>query len=1827
MRGGEFTLYRGSGNGLSPILLVAPAGQYCTPESLKRLEHEHDLKAELDAAWAVRPLALSRHDGRMALVYEDPGGEPLDRLLGQQMDVIRFLRIAIPLTSAIGQVHARGLIHKDLKPANVLVDVAGGGVWLTGFGFASRLPREQQAAATPPEMIAGTLAYMAPEQTGRMNRSIDARSDLYSLGITLYEMLTGGLPFAAADPMGWVHCHIARKPVPPSERASAIPEMIESIILKLLAKSAEDRYQTAAGLEADLRRCLNSWKAGLTIDRFQAGVEDVPDRLLIPEKLYGREAETAKVIAAFDRVAGGGSAEFVLVSGYSGIGKSSVVNELHKTLLARGVFAMGKCDQHKRHVPFATLAQAFQSLVQRLLGRDEAELSQWRDDLQEALGPNGQLMINFIPELAAIVGEQPAVIDLSPQDMQNRFRVVFQRLLGVFARPEHPLALFLDDCQWIDAATLTLIQHLFSHPEVRHVLLIGAYRDNEIGISHPFARSLKAIRKAGARVEEILLAPLRFEHVETLVAEALRMEPDRVRPLADLVFERTGGNPFFAIQFITELNQEALIAFDADTRTWTWDLRRIAAKGITDNVADLMAGRLNRFARDTINALKRLACLGDSAKVASLALILEASEDETHTALWEATRAGLVILLNRSYAFAHDRVREAAYSLVSEDERASMHLQIGRILFSATAPEMLEEEIFEIANHFNRGAALIVGLDERLQVAGLDLLAAKRAKRSTAYASASVYLTAGRSLLPPGSWRSEYRLTFDLGLHSAECEFLTGNLDAAETRLAELEERAATLADHASTVSVAVLLHLAARQVDQAIEKSLAFLSRVGIRWSIHPTDEDVRQEYERMRSRLAGREIGSLIDMPLITDGGCLGTLDVLSELIGATDYVDKNLQDLVVLRMTDICLENGNCDASCVAYSGLAMFLGPRFGDYQIAHRFGQLAIDLVGRGLDRFKARVYAMFSCFVQVWSSPLPVMRPLMAQAFELASANGDVTFAAYSYRHLVTNSLVSGKALTEVHQEAEKSLEFLRKAGFALLPESSLAHLGLIRSLRGLRPFGHFLESEPGREPERVETRPQFATAACIEWIDKLQEHFYDQDYERANLAADQALGLLWSMRNLFEEAEYHFYGALARAAVYELGSARSRQSHMQVLLSHHAQLGIWSRDCPETFANRVSLVAAEIARLNGHELDAERLYEEAISSARAHGFTQNEGLANELAARFHSARGYATIADAYLRNARACYVRWGAAGKVQQIEQLHPHLHQGSAGPLLTATFGASLEHLDVSTVVKAYQAVSGEIELGRLIETLMRIAIEHAGAEHGLLILLTGDELRVVAKATTSNGSVEVTAREAALAPLDLPQSALYYVIRTGESVALDDACAKNLYSDDEYIRKIRPRSVLCLPIVKQTKLVGALYLENSLTPYAFTSGRVAVLELLASQAAISLENARLYSERKRAEEDLRRGEAYLTEAQRLSHTGSFGWSVTTGEIIWSDETFRIFDFDKASPVTLEMVLQRTHPGDRTFVQQIIDGAARAGMDFSLEYRLMMPDGSVKHLHAVAHSVAGASGNVEFVGAVIDVTATKCAEEALRQSQAELAHVAKLTTMGELTATIAHEVNQPLMAIVTNAQACLRWLANVEPDLEKARNAAERVIRNGHRAGDVVSSIRALVRKSPPLAAELDMNGLIQNILELLQAELSRGDVSLETDLFEGVETIVGDRVQLQQVIVNLVMNGIEAMADGQPSRRVLRVSSGLGKDGNMLVAVEDAGGGLDPATADRIFDAFFTTKRNGLGIGLSICRSIIEAHGGKLWALPRLPHGTSFQFTLPTGKKMTAACSNDA
>ena len=1693
---GEFILYRAQSQRLEPcsVLLLTPSSLRPKAEVLQKIDHEYSLRTYLDAAWALRPLEISSLNGKTVLALEDPGATPLNRVVPRPMEVQQFLRLAIRMADAVGELHKQRFIHKDLKPSNIFVTPESDRVWLSGFGIASRLPRERQSLE-PPEFIAGTLAYMAPEQTGRMNRSIDSRTDLYALGVTLYELLTGSLPFTASDPLEWVYCHIARQPVPPHERLGRVPLAVSAIVMKLLAKTPEERYQTAYGAQADLHRCLTEMEANGTATQFHLGEHDVPDRLLIPEILYGRKSDIEILLTSFDRVVNGSRPELVLVSGYSGIGKSSLVGELHKTLVPRrGLFATCKFDQYKCDIPYSTLAPAFQSLIRPLLSKNEEELSSWRKVIQDAVGPNGLLIVDLVPELKLIIGDQPPVPELPLQQAQQRFQLVFRRFVSAFATRDHPLVLFLDDLQWLDAATLDVLEDLLSQSDVGHLMVIGAYRDNEVDASHSLMRKLVSIRKAGSIVNEISLEPLTREDLVRLVIDSFHCEPERAIPLASLIQQKTAGNPFFAIQFVSTLVEERMVYFDYGQGRWVWELSSIQSKGYTENVVDFMVGKLNRLSPETQKVLQLLACIGNSANSELLELVYHGAHEELHDQLWQAVQAGLILRAGHSYRFLHDRIQEAAYSLIPEASRTEAHLKIGRQLLAHTPPEKLDEDVFEVVNHLNRGAALINSRDERGQLAKLNLIAGERAKASTAYSSALKYFASGAALLADAPWESRHELIFSLELQRAECEFLTGQLISAEERLTTLASHAESTVERAAVASMRADLYPMLGQSDRAVAVCLDYLRHLGVEWSPHPAAEEVRREYERIWSQLGKRDIEELVDLPLMSDPVSLATQDVLTKGVEAAHFTDENLSSLVICRMVNLSLEHGNSDGSCVAYSYLGMIAGPQFGNYKIGFRFGRVGYEIAEtRGLKRFHARSCLTFGSHVMPWTKHVRTCRALLHKTFDIANKVGDLCFAAFSFNNVNTNLLASGDPLAEVQRVVEDGLAFAEKVRFAFVTDIITGQLALIRTLRGSTPvFGTFNDEsfDELRFEQHLASDPA-ALPECFYWVRKLQARFFAGNYPSALYASLKAQPLLWSAPSNFEIAEFYFYSALCHAASWDSASSPDeKQRHLDVLATHHRQLEIWVENCPENFENRAVLVAAEIARIEGRVLDAEHLYERAIRSAHSNGFIHNEAIANEIAALFYLKRGFEKIAYSYLKDARYCYSRWGATAKLRQLDDLYPHLWNEEPQSESTSMIGAPVELLDLGTIIKVSQAVSADMVLERLIDTLMRTAIEHAAAERGLLILQRGSELQIEAEARISGDGAIVRPKEAALS--DVPESILHFVIRTREQVILDDAAANSAFSTDVYIRQRHVRSILCLPLINRAKLIGILYLENNLAPQTFTPKRIAVLKLLASQAAVSLESV---IESRRAEEE---------------------------------------------------------------------------------------------------------------------------RERLHRTQEELAHMSRVSTLGELTASLAHEIKQPIGAAVTNAEACVRLLDRDRPDIAEAREAALEMAKDIRRAADIVDRVRLLYQKGSSKPELVDVNEVIREMVIMLGNEAHRRSVTINTDLTAEPPQVMADRVQLQQVLMNLIQNGIEAMRDAGGE---LKIKSESCEDGQVLISVADTGMGLPTEDIDKIFDAFFTTKSQGTGLGLAISRSIVGSHGGRIWATTNTGRGATFHIALPRTVAMAA------
>ncbi|WP_437924075.1 AAA family ATPase [Sorangium sp. So ce291] len=1451
------------------VVLKVLRRDHASPRALGRLHHEHEIGRALDAPVIVKVHEITALRDQVALVLEDFGGRSLDELLAGPMPIERFFPIALGLAGALAELHRHHVIHRDIKPQNLLYNPETGEVKITDLGIACLSPRESQELARD-GLIEGTLAYMAPEQTGRMNRWIDERTDLYALGVTFHEMLTGTLPFQASDPVEWVYCHIAQKPPPSHEIVPSIPPLLSAIVLKLLAKPAEERYQSALGLRYDLDQCFSRWRKGGVIEAFPLGQRDVSDRFQVPQRLYGREREIEELLAVFDRVVAQGRSELVLVSGYSGVGKSSLVAELHRPVArARGFFLAGKFDQLKRDVPYLPFLHAFRGLLQELLCMGEDEIERWRQRLREALGPSGRLLTDVLPELALLVGPQPPVAELPAPEARRRFHATLQRFVAGCARKEHPMVLFLDDLQWADAGSLQLLEQLATHAGAAHLLLIGAYRDNEVGPAHPLSLMLSDARKVSAAVTDIVLAPLSAAHVGALVAEAVHASAEQVEPLSRLVYEKTGGNPFFVRQFLLALHEEGLIAFDKDEGAWRWDIAAIRDKGFTDNVVELMAGKLQRLSAPTRDALKRAACLGSSTDLDTLAIVASRSAAELRAALAEAVQEGLLVCHDVAYRFVHDRVQQAAYSLIPAAQLPEVHLCIGRLLLEGRSAEEREDALFDIVGHLNRGAALMRSQAERDELAALNLRAGRRAKAASAYESAAALFAAGVALLAEERWQKQRELTYDLTFERAHAAYVIGQFEETERLLGELMERARTRIKRAAVVELAIALNVTRGKGARAVEIGLSFLRDHDINLSVHRSRARVEEEIEGVWQALGDRAIEDLIHLPPMTHPEIKATMGVLQGVSLPAFFMDADLHYLVVLRMVQLSLRHGNAESSAYAYAAFASVTGPRYGRYKEAYLFGKLGYDLADRSCDlTSKPLVCSLFGHQILMWKRHYRETSFYSRVGFNASIESGDLNNACLICIWAALFPLLCGEPLEDVLHEIEGRLSFVRKAGYELVHDILLCAHHMVQTLRG-RPARFSMLDGSELDGAGFEARippGHLRGIRSFYYSLKAQARFVLGLPEEACAATARIIvDDDWKTSAHVLVFESFYYRALALAAAFSEahGASTSQRDELpEGLLDCERQLGVWAEGCPENFLHKHALVRAEIARLRGQESEALRLYEQAIASARENGFVQHEAIACELASVFCRARGLSTPADAYLRSARAGYFRWGAHAKVEQLDQRYPFLVERK--PIApTLTFAVRAEQFDVLSVVKASQSISGELKLPRLLEMLLRIVVEHAGAEEGYVLLVRGDRLSTAAAITASNGAARLL--DAGEAPsAALPQSVLNYVRRSNERVLLDDAAARHPFVEDEYFRRKRPRSVLCLPIMRQARLLGLLYLENNLVAGAFTPGRLSVLELLASQSAISLENAMLVSELEQENAERRRAERELRASQ---------------------------------------------------------------------------------------------------------------------------------------------------------------------------------------------------------------------------------------------------------------------------------------------------------------------------------------------------------------------------
>ncbi|HYI02195.1 trifunctional serine/threonine-protein kinase/ATP-binding protein/sensor histidine kinase [Hyalangium sp.] len=1446
-----------------PVIIKTPMVPSPGPSESECYRREFGILKRLqDVRGVARPYAFERIRERPLLLLERVQGQSLSESAGQPLALPRFLDLAISLASTLAEVHSRNVIHKDIKPSNIILEPSGEGR-LIDFGVAT-LQKVEHLDAASSHLIEGTLAYMSPEQTGRMNRAVDYRTDFYSLGVTLYELLTGQRPFHGRDALEWFHAHMAQNPAPPHEHNAQVPPAVSAIVLKLMAKVAEERYQSAEGLRADLERCREGLRQNVLAE-FTPGAQDAPSRFQLPLRLYGRATQVSALLQGFERVIQSGRPELFLISGYSGIGKSSVVNELHKPVVQRrSFFLSGKFDQFQRDIPYATLAQAIRGLVQQLLVGTEEDLARWRERLNQVWEGHGQVLVDMVPQLDVLVGRQPALQPLPTHEAQHRFNRVVRQFLEVFATAEHPLVVFLDDLQWADLASLRLIQQLLSQPETPPVLWIGAYRDNEVSPTHPLVPVLEEVRKAGARMTDIQLEPLNLDQVTRLVADTLPGATEEVvLPLSERVHEKTGGNPFFLLQLLVTLNQDGLLVRRPGAG-WQWDEAAVRAQGYSDNVVDFMVRKLRQFPSETQTLLRLAACVGNVFSLPMLGTLASLEEvAQVEHGLEPAFQAGMLVRVGPEQdRFLHDRIQQAAHSLISEEESKAIHLRIGRLLLKSLSPEQVREAIFDVVSQLNAGADLIQEPAERHHVARLNAEAGAKAEAAVAHRPALTYFTMAFSLIPGDPWETDYELAFKVRLARARCELLSGNIAGVRPLEEELRARARNRADTTAAYCLKGDTCLTMGDVQGAATCMRECLALLGMPLSLHPTWEEVVADHEEVWELLGERSIVSLIDLPLMTDPDQQLVLGSLSSLCVAAYVTDHHLFLVTVSRMVSLTLRHGFSEPAVHGFGWFGVLTGTFFKRYREGEALSMLARGFVERyNLSSSRSKVLLSLQS-ICCWTQPLSAVQEITLSGFHHGLQAGDFFTASYFCPWLIQNRLAMGHDLEDIYQESVTHAGFVRKAGVQTALDMLVLHQRYVLLLSGrTRSFGTL--SGDGFDEQAFEAglTPEFpSTVRCTYWIVKLQSRFMSGAYEEARDAAGKAAELLWSMTGSLALKDFHLFRALTLTACFEEAPPDERQRFLELLQRDHQQLAEWAEHCPETFHALERMVFAEQARLAGRLDEAIRAYEEAIRAARESGATQWVGLASELAASFWRTRQAPIVAHSFAREARGAYLHWGALGKVQHLEARWPHLAPEPEADETLSTSNTTSVRIDALTVVKTQQAISGEIELERLVTTLLKAAIENAGAQRGVLLLPSGDTLSVVATSSGSSDGFAVSPGEGATH--ELPWTILSYVQRAREHVLIGDASQPHPFSSDEYLARSGARSVLCLPLLRQEQFSGALYLENSLATHAFSPARLVLLGHLAAQAAISIENARLYADVQRARAELRRSNDELEQ-----------------------------------------------------------------------------------------------------------------------------------------------------------------------------------------------------------------------------------------------------------------------------------------------------------------------------------------------------------------------------
>ncbi|MEQ9484526.1 trifunctional serine/threonine-protein kinase/ATP-binding protein/sensor histidine kinase [Coleofasciculus sp. F4-SAH-05] len=1882
-------VYRGIQEGEhKPVILKLLKQDYPTPQELTRYRQEYEITHNLTIDSVVKAYTIQPYQRTLVIILEDFGGESLKQWMSQPtklsspLPLRDFLNIAIKIAEILAQIHAVHVIHKDINPSNIVFNPETGQLKIIDFGISTQLTRENPALKNP-HVLEGTLAYISPEQTGRMNRSLDYRTDFYSLGVTFYELLTGKLPFETKDAIELVHCHIAKIPTPPhllggkarglagvggdnivrktdnltkpalgeageeatraypniipdvveAHQYKTIPPTVSNIVIKLMAKTAEERYQSAWGLVADLQNCQRQLAETGTIDDFTLGSQDISDHFQIPQKLYGREAEVETLLAAYDRVANredqeikksadtaiDGSLptshppiEMMLVAGYSGIGKSCLVAEIHKpNTRLRGYFISGKFDQFQRNVPYSAIVKAFKELVEQILTESEAQLNQWREKLLAALGTNGQVIIDVIPEVERIVGQQPAVPELGSQESQNRFNIVFKKFMRAFCSPAHPLVMFLDDLQWVDLATLKLIQLIMTDSEIYYLFLIGAYRDNEVNPTHPLMMTVDGLQKQGATVNCITLSPLKLDHIRQIICDTLKYSPESAQHLAELVMSKTGGNPFFVNQFLRNLYAENLITFNLQNHQWQWDINKIQDKNITDNVVELMTNRLKKLPDSTQHVLQLAACIGANFNLSTLAIVCEQPEDVIFANLVTAVQSELIVplsqlnpdLLVHEYKFLHDRVQQAAYALIDECQKKAVHLQIGRLLWQSADSETLSEKIFEIVDHLNQGIGNTwnytsgeISQAERHQIAQLNLIAGQKAKGSAAYGAALNYLTVGRELLGSDSWQWDYDLTLALYEEAAQAAYLGGNFTVMEELTEVLFAQAKTMLEKVNVYEVKIQAIASQNNLKEAIHIGLQVLNLLGINLPEEPSTAEWQNGLDETATLLAGHEIEDLINLPEMTAAEPLAAVLLLSNLIAAAYIAAPDLFVLIASSMVQLSVKYGNAPLSAFGYACYGCILLDRQQNFEAGYQFGKLALSLVNRfNAQQVKCKVLEVLGAHNLHWKEHFSQTVPILIEGYHSGVETGDFEFAGYCAFYTCDHLYFSGVELTQLEQEITTYNQAVRQ----IRRESPFNWTAIfLQAVQNLRGQGENPTQLMGKAYNEETSLPRALAAndrteLHLFYLNKLILCYLFGEVEQAVENAVLAEQYLNGVTAMIVIPIFYFYDSLAHLAIVSEATPTDKQALINRVNANQEKMQIWANHGAMNQQHKLDLVAAEKARVLGEVVTAMELYEQAIKGARDNGYIQEEALAYNLAAMFYQHRGMDKFADMYLKEAHYTYTRWGATAKVRDLEAQYSQLFAPSSPVSFlsdnrttvssVSQRNQSASALDFATLMKASQAIGSEIELSKLLAALMEILIENTGAQTGVLILNQSGEW--VIEASLNGETNHVTVLQSLPLENYLPLSIINYVTHTKKTVVTTNAAKIGKFTNDPYIQAHQTQSVLCAPLLNQGQLSGIVYLENNLATDAFTPDRLEVLQILSGQAAIAIDNARLYH-------TLEQNVAART--QELKNTLD-SLKATQDELIQSEKMAALGQLIAgiAHEINTPLGAIRSSAGNISkFLIQILE-------QLPTLFQSLSPEEGQDFLKMLQRSLQNES----------DLTAKeerKRRRVLVRQLEAE--DIQNADTLADTLVDMGiYENIEEFFPLLKRPDSS--HLLETAYKLSGLQRGTQTINTATERASKVVFALKTYSRYDESgVMIPANLTAGIETVLTLYQNQLKHGINVIRN--YDELPLILCYADELNQVWTNLIHNALQAI----DNKGTLTINVKQ-QDQQINVSITDSGKGIPPEIQAKIFQPFFTTKSagEGSGLGLDIVKKIIEKHQGKI-DVESIPGKTTFTVSLP-------------